>query len=164
MFFRRILIVVVVFLSLSAPAMACHEGGAMGFASGNINGLVIDIISMPTFVFASTSGTSGCKNWEFAEATEKERYVALNWEVLAQDSARSSGKSLEALAILSQCTQEAFVSFQKAMHTNHHQLFIGQIHSREDSQVFLSQIQQLIENNPKLSVLCLSPQNVNEVN
>ena len=143
-------------MGLSTSAVACHEGGAMGFASGNINGLIIDIISIPTFAFASSSGTSGCKNWEFADITEQERYIVFNWDRLSQESAQGSGKSIEAFAILSQCTPEAYPYFQRVMHQNYQKLFTAPLHSPKDSQMFLHKIQQFIGSHPQLSILCLS--------
>ena len=126
----------------------------MGFASENINALVIDFISMPTLVFASTSGTSGCRNWDFANATEQERYVVFNWELLSQEAAKGSGESLEALSALAQCHQNVYPRFQQIMQKNYQQLFTKPLHSPEDAQIFLNQIQHFIKFDPKLAQTC----------
>ena len=155
MLLKCFLIACFILVSFSTKTFACHEGGAMGFASGNINGLLIDLTSIPTFIFASTSGTSGCKNWEFATATEQELYVAFNWHLLARESAQGYGKSIDALATLSQCPKQAYTYFQKTMHHHYHALFDGKINSQKDAQTFLNQVQSLINDHSQLSTLCL---------
>ena len=46
--------------------MACHRGGPMGFADNDPGAFSLDVSSSPTYIAASTVGTAGCKNWDYA--------------------------------------------------------------------------------------------------
>ena len=97
--------------SLSNPATlyACHDGGPIGFASKKPGSFTVDTVSTATFAIASTSGTSGCRNWDLVQLLEKEqsRFVLTNWSGIQEDAARGSGPHLKALAGLIGCGAEA---------------------------------------------------------
>jgi len=56
-----------VFSFQASTVFACHEGGSMGFASEDPLASTTDYSSGSTFIFASTFGTLGCKNWDFVK-------------------------------------------------------------------------------------------------
>ena len=58
---------ILVFSFQASTVFACHEGGPMGFASEDPLASTIDYSSGSTFIFASTFGTLGCKNWDFVK-------------------------------------------------------------------------------------------------
>ena len=65
MFFGLLL----VFSFQASTVYACHEGGSMGFASEDPMASTTDYSSGSTFIFASTSGSLGCKNWDLLRIT-----------------------------------------------------------------------------------------------
>ena len=54
--------ILICFMTVAPYVMACHKGGAIGYASKDPINSTIDYSSASTFITASTSGTLGCKN------------------------------------------------------------------------------------------------------
>ncbi len=75
----------------------------MGFASENPGMFSVDLTLSPTFAAASTSGTSGCQQWHYAQ--EQDRFLETQWEQLAQESAQGGGPHLMALSRLMGCSE-----------------------------------------------------------
>ena len=67
------------FTFLATPAMGCHKGGSMGMASEDPLNSTLDYTSGSTMVSASTSGTSGCENWDFVQSN-RAQYLELSWK------------------------------------------------------------------------------------
>ena len=75
--------VLIGFSILAHTAMACHKGGALGFASEDPLASTIDYSSGSTFVFASTSGSLGCENWDFVK-NNRVQYLDIAWNKLSE--------------------------------------------------------------------------------
>ena len=77
-------------LGMIFPAYGCHKGGAMGFARENPGHFFLDITFSPSFVMGSTSGTSGCKNWDVSHQIPQEQrhYVMRQWFLLQEELAQ----------------------------------------------------------------------------
>ena len=86
-----------VFSILVHTAMACHKGGALGFASEDPLASTIDYSSGSTFVFASTSGSLGCENWDFVKNNRVE-YLDRVWNTLSEEVAQGKGEHIVALS------------------------------------------------------------------
>ena len=56
----------------SETLMACHRGGPMGFADNDPGAFSLDVSSSPTYIAASTLGTAGCKNWDYAGSSKEQ--------------------------------------------------------------------------------------------
>ena len=61
-----VLLALTVILLWSEVLLACHKGGPMGFADNDPGAFSLDVSSSPTYIAASTLGTAGCKNWDYA--------------------------------------------------------------------------------------------------
>ena len=86
-----------VILFWSKTLMACHKGGPMGFADNDPGAFSLDVSSSPTYIAASTVGTAGCKNWDYARQQQL-RYIQNQWYVISEDASRGNGENLTALA------------------------------------------------------------------
>ena len=70
-----LLIVLLVFLpTFMIPLQAgCTSKGFLGATPEDPVMSVVDISLSPVYSFATTSGTSGCKNWDFGQLLKNER-------------------------------------------------------------------------------------------
>ena len=62
----------------------------MGLASKDPGMLSVNVTFSPTFAGASTSGTSGCKQWKFS-AQVRQEFVESQWAQLREASAQGRG-------------------------------------------------------------------------
>ena len=62
----------------------------MGMASEDSLNSTIDYSSGSTFVFASTSGTLGCENWDFVRSN-RVQYLDLAWNKLSEELSQGKG-------------------------------------------------------------------------
>ncbi len=79
-----------VFSFQASTVFACHEGGSMGFASEDPLASTTDYSSGSTFIFASTFGTLGCKNWDFVK-NNRVQYLDIAWNKLSEEVAQGKG-------------------------------------------------------------------------
>ena len=86
-----------VILLWSETLMACHRGGPMGFADNDPGAFSLDVSSSPTYIAASTVGTAGCKNWDYARQQQL-HYIQNQWFVIGEEASRGKGGHLTALA------------------------------------------------------------------
>ena len=91
-----------VFSFQTFTAQACHKGGALGFASKDPLASTIDYSSGSTFVFASTSGSLGCENWDFVKNNRVE-YLDRVWNTLSEEVAQGKGEHIVALSQMYGC-------------------------------------------------------------
>ena len=59
----------------------------MGFASEDPLASTTDYSSGSTFIFASTSGSLGCKNWDFVK-NNRVQYLDIAWNKLSEEVAQ----------------------------------------------------------------------------
>ena len=98
-------------LFLTQTALACHKGGAMGMASEDPLNSTIDYSSGSTFVFASTSGTLGCENWDFVK-NNRMQYLDMAWNKLSEEFAQKKGEHITALSGMYGCNGEYQQTFE----------------------------------------------------
>lgn len=104
---KRLFLGVLIGFGATASAWAgCSGSGMMGATPENPIMSTVDITFSPTYSVSSTSGTSGCKNWDFAQwlREERTRYLAQNQTELLENIAQGQGPHLQALAQLAGCT------------------------------------------------------------
>ena len=147
---RTLLIIVLinVCLFLCQTALACHKGGAMGMASEDPLNSTIDYSSGSTFVFASTSGTLGCENWDFVR-NNRVQYLDLAWSKLSEEVAQGKGEHIAALSDMYGCNEENQHTFESLLYRNYQNLFLGmkKIDSYERAHLLENEINRLIEVN-----------------
>ena len=97
-------------LCLSAGNLhaACAGEGFMGASSGDPVMSMVDITFSPLYSSSTTSGTSGCQNWDFALHLQKERekFVRIRHQQLLEQSSAGDGPLLEAWSMLMACPRK----------------------------------------------------------
>ena len=119
MFFGLLL----VFLFQASTVFACHKGGSMGVASEDPLASTTDMSSGYTFIFASTSGSLGCKNWDFVK-NNRVQYLDIAWNELSEEVAQGKGEHLVALSQMYGCQGEYKQTFDSLLHGNYPRLFL----------------------------------------
>ena len=135
-----------VILFWSETLMACHRGGPMGFADNDPGAFSLDVSSSPTYIAASTVGTAGCKNWDYA-LQQQLRYIQNQWYVISEDASRGNGENLTALAQIIGCNRTEQVDFEIMLHQHYSFLF----HKTDPGINFLLKLEGLLSQNPSLS-------------
>ena len=147
---RTLLIILLInaCLFLTQTALACHKGGAMGMASEDPLNSTIDYSSGSTFVFASTSGTLGCENWDFVR-NNRVQYLDLAWNKLSEEVAQGKGEHITALSNMYGCNGEYQQTFESLLYGNYLHLFLEMkgIDSYERAHLLDYEINRLIEAN-----------------
>ena len=135
-------------LFLTQTALACHKGGAMGMASEDPLNSTIDYSSGSTFVFASTSGTLGCENWDFVK-NNRMQYLDMAWNKLSEEIAQGKGEHITALSGMYGCNGEYKQTFESILYSNYPFLFLemNEIDSYERAHLLDYEINRLIEVN-----------------
>ena len=124
----------------------CHKGGPMGFATNDPGAFSLDITISPTYTGASTSGTAGCKDWDYSQH-QRNHYLETQWAFLNEDAARGKGDHLTAFAHMMGCTKEQETQFSALVRKNYSNLF-GKTEARSD---LLTQFEILVSENPESS-------------
>ena len=106
------------FTFLATPAMGSHKGGSMGMASEDLLNSILDYTSAPTMVSASTSGTSGCENWNFVQ-NNRVQLLELSWKTISEDVAKGQGEYLEILSKMCGCQGEYEQTFKSMLYGNY---------------------------------------------
>ena len=126
--------------------LACHRGGPMGFADNDPGAFSLDVSSSPTYIAASTVGTAGCKNWDYARQQQL-HYIQDQWSVIGEDASRGSGEHLTALAQIMGCNKSDQVDFGIMVHNHYSFLF-----QKADSGInFLLKLEDLLSQNQSIS-------------
>ena len=141
-------------LFLTQTSLACHKGGAMGMASEDPLNSTIDYSSGSTFVFASTSGTLGCENWDFV-SNNRVQYLDLAWNKLSEEVAQGKGAHIAALSGMYGCYGAYQQTFESLLYGNYPHLFLEmkEIDSYDRAHLLDYEINRLIEFN-KMSEKC----------
>ena len=126
--------------------LACHRGGPMGFADNDPGAFSLDVSSSPTYIAASTVGTAGCKNWDYARQQQL-HYIQDQWSVIGEDASRGSGEHLTALAQIIGCNKIDQVDFGIMVHHHYSVLF-----QKTDPDInFLLKLEDLLSQNKSIS-------------
>ena len=143
---KAVLIALAVILLWSDLLLACHRGGPMGFADNDPGAFSLDVSSSPTYIAASTLGTAGCKNWDYARQQQL-HYIQDQWSVISEDASRGSGENLTALAQIMGCNKSDQVDFGIMVH--HHYSFL--FHKTDPGINFLLKLEDLLSQNQSIS-------------
>ena len=120
----------------------------MGFASEDPVASTTDYSSGSTFVFASTSGTLGCENWDFVR-NNRVQYLDLAWNKLSEEVAQGKGEHITALSGMYGCNGEYKQTFESILYGNYPFLFLEmkEIDTYERAHLLDYEINRLIEVN-----------------
>ena len=143
---NAVLLALLGILLWSEILLACHRGGPMGFADNDPGAFSLDVSSSPTYIAASTVGTAGCKNWDYARQQQL-HYIQDQWSVIGEDASRGSGENLTALAQIMGCNKNDQVDFGIMLHHNYSFLF----HYTDPDINFLLRLENLLSQNQSIS-------------
>ena len=94
----------------------------MGFAKKDPGMLSVDITLSPTFAIASSSGTSGCKDWDYTAELRRD-FVRTQWALILEESSRGAGGHLAAFSEIMGCFGEDLPEFKRMLRMNYQGLF-----------------------------------------
>ena len=143
---KAVFFALLVILFWSKTIMACHRGGPMGFADNDPGAFSLDVSSSPTYIAASTVGTAGCKNWDYARQQQL-YYIQNQWSVIGEEASRGKGDHLTALAQIMGCNNNDKGDFGIMVHKHYSVLF-----QKTDPDInFLIKLEDLLSQNQSVS-------------
>jgi len=134
---------------------ACRGEGFMGVSSNDPIMSWIDLTYSPTYSSASTSGTLGCKNWNFTQYIEhvRRKFLKQTHSQLLAETVQGHGPHLEALTTLMTCPPSSVETFS-GMLWAHRQQTVEIFETSKQSQEFLTELRKWIKANPELRNTC----------
>lgn len=134
---------------------ACRGEGFMGISSNDPIMSWVDLTYSPTYSSASTSGTLGCKNWNFSQYIEhvRRKFLKQTHSQLLAETVQGHGSHLEALTTLMTCPPSSVETFS-GMLWAHRQQTVEIFETSKQSQEFLTELRKWIKDNPELRNTC----------
>ena len=137
---------------------ACRGEGYMGISSRDPIMSWVDLTYSPIYSSASTSGTSGCKNWDFGYERYTEfalrQFLKKSHEQLLSETVQGQGPHIEALSRLMACphsAKDAFSDMLKEYRQQTVEIFSTSSHSNK----FLTELRIWMHNNTELREKCV---------
>ena len=115
----------------------------------------VDLTYSPVYSSASTSGTSGCKNWDFTQYLEHEQrqFIKKSHQQLLVETVRGQGPHLFALARLMECPQLSSKAFT-GMLWEHRKQMIQLFETAKQTPEFIIELSKWIKADPELRNTC----------
>ena len=134
---------------------ACRGEGFMGVSSKDPIMSWVDLTYSPVYSSASTSGTLGCKNWDFTQYLEREqrKFIKNSHQQLLVETVRGQGPHLVALARLMECPQ-SFSKVFAGMLWEHRQKTVQLFETAKQTPEFMTELIKWIKAEPKLRNTC----------
>tara|TARA_B100000686_G_C16523321_1_gene828417 strand:+ start:311 stop:850 length:540 start_codon:yes stop_codon:yes gene_type:complete len=149
-------VIMILFIKAESQA-ACRGEGYMGISSRDPIMSWVDLTYSPVYSSASTSGTSGCKNWDFGYERYTEyvlrQFIKKSHEKLLSETVQGKGPHIEALSRLMACpssSKDAFSDMLKEYRQQTVEIFSTSRQSNE----FLVELKLWIDKNPELRETC----------
>ena len=118
----------------------------------------VDLTYSPVYSSASTSGTLGCKNWDFGYERYTEyvltQFLKKSHEQLLSETVQGQGPHIEALSMLMACphsSKDAFFDMLK----EHRQQTVDIFSTSAKSNEFLTKLRLWMQKNSELKEKCL---------
>jgi len=154
-FFLGILIILIVGSNSQLKA-ACRGEGFMGISSKDPIMSWVDLTFSPVYTSASTSGTSGCKNWDFPYQKYMEyvmrKFINKSHKQLLVETVQGHGEHVKALSMIT-CPQSSFKMFN-VMLIEHREQAIKIFRSSKQAPEFINQLRKWIKDSPDLRKIC----------
>ena len=133
----------------------CRGEGFMGISSNDPIMSWVDLTYSPTYSSASTSGTLGCKNWNFSQYIEhvRRKFLKQTHSQLLAETVQGHGSHLEALTTLMTCPPSSVETFS-GMLWAHRQQTVEIFETSKQSQEFLTELRKWIKADPELRNTC----------
>jgi len=154
-FLLSVLIFLFVGLNFQLKA-ACRGEGFMGISSKDPIMSWVDLTFSPVYTSASTSGTSGCKNWDFPYQRYIEyvirKFIKNSHKQLLVETVQGHGKHVKALSMMT-CPQSSSEMFN-VMLKDHREQTIKIFRSSKQTPKFINQLRKWIKDSPELRKTC----------
>ena len=145
------------FFIKAEPQAACRGEGFMGISSRDPIMSWVDLTSSPIYSSASTSGTSGCKNWDFGYESYTEnvlrQFLNKSHEQLLSETVQGQGPHIEALSKLMACPHSSKDAFSDMLN-EHRQQTVKIFATSRQSAEFLTELRLWIHENSELRETC----------
>ena len=139
------------------PQAACRGEGFMGISSRDPIMSWVDLTYSPVYSSASTSGTSGCKNWDFGYERYAEnvlrQFLKKTHEQLLFETVQGQGPHIDALSRLKSCPHSSKDSFSDML-KKYRQQTVEIFATSSQSNEFLNVLKLWIQNNSELRETC----------
>ena len=139
------------------PQAACRGEGFMGISSRDPIMSWVDLTYSPVYSSASTSGTSGCKNWDFGYERYAEnvlrQFLKKTHEQLLYQTVQGQGPHIDALSRLMSCPHSSIDTFSDML-KEYRQQTVEIFATSSQSNEFLNELKLWIQNNSELRETC----------
>ena len=150
--------VFMLFFIKSELQAGCRGEGFMGISSRDPIMSWVDLTYSPIYSSASTSGTLGCKNWDFGY----ERYTAYvlrqflkkSHEQLLSETVQGQGPHIEALSRLMECPHSSKDAFSDML-KEYRQQTVKIFSTSSQSNKFLTELRLWMNTNTELREKCV---------
>ena len=134
---------------------ACRGEGFMGVSSKDPIMSWVDLTYSPLYTSGSTSGTSGCKNWDFSKYLEREQmqFIKKSHQHLLLETVRGQGPHIEVLSRLMECPQSSSEIFADML-WEHRQQTVQLFETAKQTPEFIIEISKWIKADPELRNNC----------
>ena len=136
---------------------ACRGEGYMGISSRDPIMSWVDLTYSPIYSSASTSGTSGCKNWDFGYERYTEnvlrQFLKKSHAQLLSETVQGQGPHIEALSRLMACPYYSNNAFS-VMLKEHRQQTVKIFSTSRQAHKFLTELRLWMQQNPELRETC----------
>ena len=145
------------FFIKAEPQAACRGEGYMGISSRDPIMSWVDLTFSPIYSSASTSGTSGCKNWDFGYERYTEyvlrQFLKKSHEQLLSETVQGQGPHIEALSRLMECPHSSKDAFSDML-KEHRQQTVEIFATSRQSNEFLTELRLWMQKNLELRETC----------
>ena len=136
----------------------CRGEGFLGISSNDPIMSWVDLTYSPVYSSASTSGTSGCKNWDFGYESYTDyvlrQFLKKSHKQLLTETVQGYGPHLDALSKLMACPNSSADEFTEMLR-EHRQQTVEIFAASDKSAEFLAELRQWMQNNPELRDTCV---------
>ena len=136
---------------------ACRGEGYMGISSRDPIMSWVDLTYSPVYSSASTSGTLGCKNWDFGYERYTEyvlrQFLKKSHEQLLYETVQGHGPHIEALSRLMACPYSSKDAFSDML-KEHRQQTVEIFSASKQSPKFLNNLRIWMHKKPELRETC----------
>ena len=133
---------------------ACRGEGFMGISSKDPIMSWVDFTYSPVYTSASTSGTSGCKNWNFTyEEYVLKQFLKKSHKQILIETVQGQGIHIEALSRMT-CPNTSVEMFTGMLY-KHRQETVHIFRTTEQTHEFLDKLRKWIKDNTDLQGSCL---------
>lgn len=149
--------VFMLFFNKAEPKAACRGEGYMGISSRDPIMSWVDLTYSPIYSSASTSGTSGCKDWDFGYERYTEyvlrQFLKKSHEQFLSETVQGKGPHIEALSRLMACPHSSKNAFSDMLR-QYRQQTVEIFASSRQSTKFLTELRIWMQQNSKLRETC----------